>query len=136
MAKPISRREHALTDYSYIPTVAAAPRLFGFQNEPRAARLCGVFSGAILLSTLFTRAEWGVFRTLPYRDHLRIDTAVGVAALAMPWLFGFAHNARARDTFLAMGMMGIMAGTLSEPGEMPPTNDFTRLSGAQHEEAR
>ncbi len=118
MDQPISRREHAVTDYSYIPTVASAPELFGFAEDEVPARLARAFAGTIMVSTFFTRAEWGVVRVMPYKAHVAIDFAVGVAALAAPWAFGFADNRRARNTFVAMGVTGIMVGLLSRPEEM------------------
>ena len=38
---------------------------------------------------------------------------------AAPTLFGFAGNPKARNAFLAFGVFGLMAGTLSQPDEMP-----------------
>ena len=120
MTKPISRRQHAATDYSYVPLVSLAPGLVGFKDDaPTAARLCRVASGVIAVSTLLTRAEWGTFKVVPYKAHLAVDAAVGAFALAAPWLFGFAGDRRARNTFLAMGAAGLSAGLLSRPNEMP-----------------
>ena len=120
MTKPISRRQHAATDYSCVPLVSLAPGLAGFKDSaPTAARLCRVASGVIAVSTLFTRAEWGTFKVMPYKAHLAVDAAVGAFALAAPWLFGFAGDRRARNTFLAMGAAGLSAGLLSRPNEMP-----------------
>ena len=118
MQKPISRRQHAFTDYSYIPLVALAPGLVGFKGESAAARLCQIASGAVAVSSLFTRAEWGAVPVMPYKAHLVIDAALGAFALGAPWAFGFARNARARNTFLAMGAAGLVAGLLSQPNEM------------------
>ena len=109
---------HALTDYSYVPLVAAAPKLAGFEEEKTAVNLCHLLSSSILLSSLVTRAEWGPVPVMPYKAHLALDTFGGALALGAPWLFGFARNARARDTFLAMGAFGLMAGLLSQPEEM------------------
>lgn len=120
MDKPLSRAQHGLTDWSYVPTTAAAPDLMGFRDEPTATILTRVCAGTILLSTVFTRAEWGLVRAMPYKGHLAIDAAVGVFALTAPWTFGFAHHARARNTFVAMGLFGLMAGlVLSRPEESP-----------------
>jgi hypothetical protein len=120
---PIPRRYHWPTDYSYIPTVAAAPDLFGFADNKTAARICRIFSSTILASSLFTRAEWGVFKLIPYKAHVALDFGSGLAALAMPWLAGFAHDRRARNTFLAMGAVGVtvglLSGVFSTPEEMP-----------------
>ena len=118
MKKPITRVQHGFTDYSYIPLVAAAPTLFNFEEEEAAKLLCRIQSGGILLSSLFTKAEWGVFRKMPYKTHLILDFSVGVFSLGAPWLFGFSKNHNARTTFLAMGVTGILAGLLSKPEEM------------------
>lgn len=119
MHKPISRRQHAFTDYSYVPLVASAPDLVGFRDEKAATTLCHVLSSTVLISSLFTRAEWGPIRIMPYKAHLAIDTMGGLTALTAPWLFGFAKNRKARNTFLAMGVFGLIAGLLSQPEEMP-----------------
>lgn len=119
MTKPISRRKHAFTDYSYVPLVASAPGLIGFADEKAAVTMCRVLSGTVLISSLFTRAEWGPIPVMPYKAHLVIDTLGSLTALAAPWAFGFARNKKARNTFLVMGVFGLLAGLLSQPEEMP-----------------
>lgn len=39
-------------------------------------------------------------------------------AASAPWLFGFADDDRARNTFLVMSVADVLAGTLSRPEEM------------------
>lgn len=117
--QPISRRQHGFTDYSYIPAVLAAPRLAGFEDNRTAVRMTRVAAGAIALSSVLTRAEWGLVKVMPYRAHLALDAANGLFQAAVPWLFGFAGDRRARTTFLAMGAVGLLAGTLSRPDDMP-----------------
>jgi hypothetical protein len=119
MDKPITRVQHGFTDYSYIPLVSSAPHLVGFTDNKTASMLCYVLSSSILASSLVTRAEWGVFKVMPYKAHLVLDTLGGLTALTAPWLFGFAKDHKARNTFLAAGLFGLMAGLLSKPEEMP-----------------
>jgi hypothetical protein len=119
MEKPISRRQHGFADYAYIPLVASAPSLVGFTDEKAARTLCQVLSGTVLVSSLFTRAEWGLVRVIPFKAHLAFDALGSATALAAPWLFGFAKNKRARNTFLAIGVVGLLAGLLTKPEEMP-----------------
>lgn len=57
MEKPITRKQHGFTDYSYVPFVVAAPSLVGFEDEPTAVQLTRGRSGNILATSLFTRAE-------------------------------------------------------------------------------
>ena len=122
MEKPISRQQHGFTDYSYVPLVATAPALVGFDDQPTAVALTRVLSGSILATSLLTRAEWGLIKVIPFKAHLIADTAVGLFALSAPWLFGFSGHTKARNTFLAAGVFGIMAGLLSKPDEMPSSS--------------
>ena len=73
----------------------------------------------MLLSTLFTRAEWGVVPVIPFKAHLAMDAAASALAVAAPWLFGFADDERARNTFVAVGLAGLVVGALTRPAEMP-----------------
>jgi len=118
MNQPITRVQHGFTDYTYIPLVAAAPHLLGFADQKTATTLSYVLSSNVLASSLFTRAEWGAFKVLPYKAHLVLDVVTGLTALSAPWLFGFAKNKKARTAFVAAGIFGLLAGLLSKPEEM------------------
>ena len=118
MEKPISRPMHGFTDYTYVPFTYYAPELVGFTKNLTANILCKALSSGILASSIFTRAEWGVFPKMSYKKHLLIDVIGGATALAAPFLFGFAKNKKARNTFFVMGVFGLMAGLLSKPEEM------------------
>ncbi len=83
MEHPIPRRYHWLTDYSYVPTVATAPETVGFTDNKTATNLCRLFSGVILTQSIFTRAEWGVVKVMPYKAHVAMDFAAGWLALPM-----------------------------------------------------
>jgi len=120
MFQPITRPLHGLTDYNYIAVVSPAPTVFGFEDEPKAVLMCRVLTTIILVSSFFTRAEWGFARVVPYKAHLVIDFLGGVLAFGAPWLFGFSHNDRARKAFLAFGVFAMLAGLCSRPDEMPP----------------
>jgi hypothetical protein len=119
----IPRPVHGAADYLYVPAVAAAPALFGFAHHHTPARLARVISGGVLASTLLTRAEWGVWKLLPYKAHLALDFAAGLGTMALPWLAGFARDRRARNTFLAFGAISVgaslLSGVFGESREMP-----------------
>ncbi|QKG53914.1 hypothetical protein [Hymenobacter sp. BRD67] len=119
MDQPISRRQHGFADYTYVPLVAAAPALAGFTAEKTAATLCYVLSSSVLASSLFTRAEWGLVRVIPFKAHLAFDALGAVTTLTAPWLFGFAKNRKARNAFLVIGTINLLAGLLTKPEEMP-----------------
>lgn len=118
MKKLISRQTHGVMDYGYAALISAAPELFNFKNEKTAATLSRVVGGGVALTSLMTRYELGAVRVLPFKAHLAADVIVGLATLGAPWLFGFANNARARNTFVAMGATSVLAGLLTESNEM------------------
>ncbi|WP_181307098.1 hypothetical protein [Rufibacter sp. XAAS-G3-1] len=121
MWQPIDRPMHGVADVAYIPAVASAPETVGFTEEETATTLCRAIAGGTLVSALVTKAEWGAVQVMPYKAHLAIDFATSVFALAAPWMFGFSQNMKARNTFLAMGLVGLVVGALSRPEEMSPT---------------
>lgn len=119
MNKPISRRQHILTDYALSPLVAAAPEIFGFQKESSAATLlCRMLGGGILAATSVTRAEGALVPIVPFKAHLAGDFAGALFTMGAPWLLGFADNAKARNTFLGLGAVILMAGSLTQTEEM------------------
>jgi hypothetical protein len=120
---PIPRQVHGLADYVYAPTVFTAPESVGFTEQKTATALCRAVGSGVLVSTLLTRAEWGLVRVMPYKTHVTLDFVAGLAAMSAPWLFGFGQHRRARNTFLAMGAVSVAASLLSgmfrHPEEMP-----------------
>jgi len=118
MQKPITRQMHGVADYGYAPLMFAAPEIAGFTDEKKAVMISRIIGGKVLASTLLTKAEWGVYKVIPFKVHLALDVAVSLFSLAAPWIFGFANNAKARNTFLAMGAVGAVVTSLTEPREM------------------
>ena len=108
MEKPISRQLHGLiTDYPYVALVGSAPETVGFKDEEAAVALCRTLAGGILVSSLLTRAEWGLVSGISFKTHLFLDVANGIFAGCAPYLFGFSENKRARNFFLVAGAFGI-----------------------------
>ena len=112
---------HGVADYLYAPLTFAAPQVAGFNDEDKAVTICRVVGAGLMASTVLTRAEWGVCKILPFKAHLALDVAVSLFALAAPWLFGFSNNTKARNTFVAMGAVGAVVTSLTQPEEM---NEF------------
>jgi hypothetical protein len=109
---------HGVADYAYAPLMFTAPQLMGFEDEQKAATVCRVVGVGVLAATMLTRAEWGVCKVIPFKVHLILDVPVSLFSLAAPWIFGFARNAKARNTFIAIGFAGAVVTGLSEPQEM------------------
>ncbi len=118
MEKPISRKLHGAADYAYAALTAILPELAGFEDDKTAKNLCRIISSGTLTYTLFTRAEWGLFRLIPFKAHLITDFTAGIFTLGAPWIFKFSGNKKARNAFLAIGLTSVMASLLTEPEEM------------------
>ncbi|WP_051359722.1 SPW repeat domain-containing protein [Adhaeribacter aquaticus] len=118
MNQPISRSAHGVADYSYASLVPVAPKLLGFSEERTASNLCYLLGSGALLYSLFTRAEWGVVRKMPFKTHIALDIAANLFAIGAPWLLGFHKNNRARNTVLAVGLTGLTISLFTKPEEM------------------
>ncbi len=127
MEKPISRQMHGVADYAYGPMVLAAPKIAGFEDEDKAVLISQIIGGGVIASTVLTKAEWGLVKVIPFKAHLALDVAVSLFSLVAPWLFGFANNAKARNTFLAMGTIGAVVTSLTQPEEMDELDKLNKL---------
>jgi len=112
MIKGITKEQHWITDYSYVPLVMAAPKLIGFDDEEKVARLCYAVSSATLMYSLLTDAKWGAIPLIPYKTHAALDLAQGALALTAASTLKI-KNKKARNTLIAMGLTGITVGILS-----------------------
>ncbi|WP_198170292.1 SPW repeat domain-containing protein [Mucilaginibacter arboris] len=118
MKKPISRKMHGGADYAYAALAAVLPELAGFEEEEKAKLLCRIIGCGTLTYTLFTRAEWGLFKLIPFKAHLITDFTAGIFTLGAPWLFNFSQNKKARNAFLAIGLTSVVASILTKAEEM------------------
>jgi hypothetical protein len=109
----ITCNQHGFADYSYVPLVLAAPTLAGFENNKQAAIICRAFGVSALAYSLCTDAKWGVIKLIPYKVHAGLDIASGVLAFGAAMLPQVNKNKAAKNTFIAMGITGLIVGALS-----------------------
>ena len=118
----IKRDEHGLADFSYVPLVFAAPNIFGFENNKQAALICRVFSVSALAYSLCTDAKWGAIKLIPYKVHAGSDVASGILAFGAAMLPKINQDKAARNTFIVMGLTGLIVDTLSLIGAKRPAS--------------
>ena len=118
MNKPISRQAHGAIDYTYAALVPFIPEMAGFKHEEKASLLCRVLGGGAFAYSALTKAEWGLYKVLPFKTHLVVDMSVSLFAIGAPWLLGFAGNKRARNAVVAIGAAGLVASLLTEREEI------------------
>ncbi len=86
----ITKKIHSYLDYPVALSLIALPFLLGLGDSSAAALWLSVATGmAAFILTLLTDHQLGVFRIIPYRAHLTVDSLVGVTFLLAPFLFGF-----------------------------------------------
>ncbi len=110
--KLFSTRVHGILDYLMGGLLIASPWLFGF-NEGGAETWVPVLLGiSVLVYSMLTRYEYGVFKTLSMKTHLTLDIIGGIFLAASPWIFGF--NEYVYLPHLILGISEIAAATMTE----------------------
>jgi hypothetical protein len=86
----VTKDIHAYLDYPVAISLIAAPIILGLgQTNPWATRLSVCAGIAALILTIFTDHRTGLVRIIPYWLHVVVDRLVGIAFIAIPFLFGF-----------------------------------------------
>jgi len=107
----IPTRLHAPLDYIVGVALIAAPWIFQFSDIAAATALSVVLGIGLIVYSLLTDYELGVWRTFPMSIHNLFDIAAGALLAASPWLLGFAdEGANAWAPFVVVGVAAIFLG--------------------------
>ncbi len=88
--KVIPTRVRGALDYVIGFGLILSPLLFNFQDTDSAAAIIPIILGSILiLYSLFTDYEWGVFKLIIMPYHLILDALLSLLLIVSPFLFGF-----------------------------------------------
>lgn len=109
MPRLINPLAHGVLDYGLALTFLLAPALF--RLEPEAARLSYVIGFVYFGASLVTQYPLGAIGLLSFPSHGVLEALMAAGWIAMPWLFGFAESAAARNFFVATGivLLGVAA---------------------------
>lgn len=88
----ISTRLHGIFDYVAGIVLLFSPWVFEFAGMGVEMWLPVVLGGLLILYSLVTRYEFGLFRLLPMRINLTLDGIGGAFLAISPWLFGFSKS--------------------------------------------
>jgi hypothetical protein len=90
-----SRRAHGVIDYIVGAVLILSPYIFGFSEVSGAGQVIPQTLGVIIiLMSLMTRYELGLFKVIPFTTHLTVDTIAALFLAASPWLFGFSDQTK------------------------------------------
>jgi SPW repeat len=107
----IPTKFHAPLDYIVGVALIAAPWIFQFSEHTAATVVPIVLGIGLIVYSLFTNYELGVWKVAPMAVHNLIDIAAGIVLAASPWLFGFADDsANVWLPHLVVGLAAIFLG--------------------------
>jgi hypothetical protein len=95
MRKVIDRGTHGLLDYATMAALFLAPR---FLRMPK--------------------------RAVPWKAHGAVDTLLGVAIPALPWVIGVSRNRNARNLFLGLAAVTLVVTALTDWADEDDAYDF------------
>lgn len=88
--KFLPTKVHGILDYLVGIALILAPMIFQFSDVGGAAVFIPRFLGAVLIIySLLTNYEWGVFKVIAMPYHLTVDFLAAAFLALSPFLFGF-----------------------------------------------
>ena len=88
----IPTRFHAPLDYIVGAALIASPWIFQFSEHTAATVIPVVLGVGLIVYSLVTDYELGLWKLIPMGGHNLFDIAAGAFLAASPWIFGFADE--------------------------------------------
>lgn len=88
----ISRRVHGILDYIAGLLLIFSPNIFGFATGGAEQRVAVILGIAVLVYSLLTNYEYGLFKVISFRAHLTLDVISGLLLAVSPWVFQFSDR--------------------------------------------
>ena len=109
----VGTRVHGLLDYLMGIGLIGAPLLLNLATDGVETWVPALLGLAIIVYSLFTNYELGVWKVLSIRTHLLLDLVVGIILSLSPWIFGFSHLVW--TPHLLLGIIIICLSIVSKP---------------------
>jgi hypothetical protein len=119
----ISTRTHAFLDFATAGFAMAFPRALG-----ASARFTNIVTTVALTKicyALLTKHELGVFKVLPMKTHLVLDTIGGAALCALPFMIDEDENCEVTACAVGLGLFDIAAAPITETDYEPRVERFS-----------
>jgi|GraSoiStandDraft_46_1057282.scaffolds.fasta_scaffold400247_1 hypothetical protein len=113
MMRMVGTRVHGLLDYLMGIGLIGAPLLLNLATDGVETWVPALLGLAIIVYSLFTNYELGVWKVLSIRTHLLLDLVVGIILSLSPWIFGFSHLVW--TPHLLLGIIIICLSIVSKP---------------------
>jgi len=109
--KVISPRIHGYFDFLTVFIFLLAPALLGL--DQLSAILAYGLAVVHLLVTLASDFPFGVVKLIPFTVHGWVERMVGPLLIATPFILNFSDEEAARNFYIAMGIIIIVVGMLT-----------------------
>ena len=116
----VSTKIHGAIDYLTGLALILAPFVLGFDTGGAAMWVPIVIGAGILLQSLFTNYELGLFRKISMPAHLGVDVIAGALLAVSPWLFGFDEIVWLPHLIVGLFEVALGLVTHKVPDEVPP----------------
>jgi len=110
--KVISPRIHGYLDFLTVVIFLLAPTLLGLSQL--SAILAYGLAVVHLIVTLASDFPFGVVKLIPFTIHGWIERMVGPLLIAVPFILNFSDEDLARNFYIAMGIIIIIVGVLTD----------------------
>jgi len=110
--KVISPRIHGYFDFLTVFIFLLTPTLLGLGQL--SAMLAYGLAVVHLIVTLTSDFPFGVVKLIPFTVHGWIERMVGPLLIAVPFILNFSDEEAARNFYIAMGIIIIVAGILTD----------------------
>ena len=87
----VGTRLHGLLDYLMGIGLIGAPLLLNLATDGVETWVPALLGLVIIVYSLFTDYELGIWKILSVRTHLKLELAGGIILTTSPWIFGFSH---------------------------------------------
>ena len=109
----VGTRVHGLLDYLMGIGLIGAPLLLNLATDGVETWVPALLGLAIIIYSLFTNYELGVWKFISVRTHLKLDLIAGIILCLSPWIFGFSHLVW--TPHLLLGIILICISIVSKP---------------------
>jgi len=118
---------HGTLDYLMAMLLIASPWLLNYFNQGAETWIPVWVGTAIVVYSLMTRYELGIFKVIPFKMHLGLDVLAGLGLALSPWLFGFAQQVYLPHVIFGLIAAGTAAMThtyLDDPTKAEKHHEF------------
>lgn len=109
--KLITTKTHAYLDYIVGIFLLFAPFIFKLSQKRPDGIIFFILGTTLLIYSIMTSYELGLFKIIPMKTHLLLDIASGIFLAASPWILGFSD--RVYLPHLIVGLFEICAGLMT-----------------------